>query len=336
MPFQLHHLFPVLWMSFWIQVATSIAEETSSKKISRALKVDIASTVDGTLQKAIWCPAPETTHHQPLLVALHSWSGNYLQASGEMYLKQAKERNWHFIHPDFRGINQRPEATCSDLVVSDILDAVEFARTVANVDTRRIYLVGASGGGMASLMLAAKAPQIWAGVSSWVPISDLLRWHAETLTRELKYTAMIEASCGGKPHQHAAIDFQYWNRSPIHFLTNAKKVRLDINAGIMDGHTGSVPVGHSLRAFNAVAAHNNQFSEDQIQFIETNAKIPLLLSNETSRDPSYGKKRPLLRRQSGKARLTLFRGTHEIIVEAALEWLSHQELEDGADKKTPL
>ena len=104
----------------------------------------------------------------------------------------------------------------------------------------------------------------------------------------------------------------------------------------MDGHTGSVPVGHSLRAFNAVAAHNNRFSEDQIQFIETNAKIPLLLSNETSRDPSYGKKRPLLRRQSGKARLTLFRGTHEIIVEAALEWLSHQELEDGADKKTPL
>ena len=95
-------------------------------------------------------------------------------------------------------------------------------------------------------------------------------------------------------------------------------------------------MGHSLRAFNAVAAENKRFSEDQIQFIETNAKIPLILSNETSRDPSYGKKRPLLRRQSGKARLTLFHGTHEIIVEAALEWLSHQELEDGADNKTPL
>jgi pimeloyl-ACP methyl ester carboxylesterase len=324
MPITIFNRFLVLCLCLSINISVFISAEPPRNKTGEAVEIDIPSTVDGTIQKAIWCPVTEDTQPKPLLVALHSWSGNYLQASGEDYLKKAAERNWHFIHPDFRGINQRPEATCSDLVVSDVLDAVEYARTQVRVDSSRIYLVGASGGGMASLMMAAKAPQVWAGVSSWVPISDLSDWHAETLARNLKYTAMIEASCGGKPHQHAAVDFQYWNRSPIHFLHNAKQVHLDINAGIMDGHTGSVPVGHSLRAFNAIAARNNRFNETQIQYIETKIKIPPNLAGETQEDPSYGEKQPLLRRQSGKTRVTLFQGSHEIIMEAALEWLSHQ------------
>ncbi len=287
--------------------------------------IEIPSSVDGELQKAIWCPSLDQESPRPLLVALHSWSGNYLQASGEDYLNQAKKRNWHFIHPDFRGSNQRPESTCSDLVVSDVLDAVEFARSHADLAPDRIYLVGSSGGGMASLMLAAKAPQIWAGVSAWVPISSLQSWHAETQERHLKYTQMIESSCGGPPGEHATVDFQYWNRSPIHFLSNARKVYLDINAGILDGHTGSVPVGHSLRAFNAVAAKNNQFTQEEIQFIESRSKIPESLKHESEGDETYGEKQPLLRRRSGRARVTIFDGSHEIIVEAAIEWLSHQK-----------
>ena len=336
MPAPISNRIPVLCFCLWMIISVSIPAESPRNETSVAVEIEITSTVDDTLQKAIWRPAAEDNQPKPLLVALHSWSANYRQASGEDYLKEAVKRNWHFIHPDFRGINQRPEATCSDLVVSDVLDAVEFAKTQAQVDTRRIYLVGASGGGMASLMLAAKAPQVWAGVSSWVPISNLSDWHAETLARKLKYTAMIEASCGGKPNQHATVDFQYWNRSPIHFLPNAKQVRLDINAGIMDGHTGSVPVGHSLRAFNVIAARNNRFSEEQIQFIETKAKIPANLSGETQQDPSYGEKQPLLRRQSGKTRVTLFQGSHEIIMEAALEWLNHQRLNVAMEEKSPL
>ena len=317
----------ILSLCLWIQgtISTSLSATTPWHENESVKEIEISSSVDSTLQKAIWRPLPYSKSPRPLLVSLHSWSGNYLQPSGENYLVSATLKNWHFIHPDFRGINQAPQATCSDLVVSDVLDAVEFARAHSNVDDRHIYLVGASGGGMASLMLAAKAPHVWAAVSAWVPISNLADWHAETMSRKLKYTAMIEASCGGKPGTHAAVDFQYWNRSPIHFLFNARNVRMDINAGIMDGHTGSVPVGHTLRAFNALAAKNNQFSKEQINFIQSKATIPDELVSETELDPSYGEKQPLLRRQSGSTRVTLFQGSHEIIVEAAMEWLDQKE-----------
>jgi dipeptidyl aminopeptidase/acylaminoacyl peptidase len=144
---------------------------------------------------------------------LHSWSGDYHQTTGIPYATGCFEHRWHFLHPNFRGVNQSPATTCSDLAVTDILDAVEFVRHHARVDGRRIYLVGVSGGGMAALQVLAKAPGLWAGVSAWVPISDLATWHTETKARNLHYTPQIEASCGGAPGANAAVDFQYWNRS---------------------------------------------------------------------------------------------------------------------------
>jgi hypothetical protein len=81
--------------------------------------VGIPSTADGSLQKAVFEPSarPEA---RPLLVALHSWSGDYRQSSGVSYLEQCRERRWHFIHPDFRGVNRTPQSTCSDDAVTDI------------------------------------------------------------------------------------------------------------------------------------------------------------------------------------------------------------------------
>lgn len=289
--------------------------------------VQIRSNFDGELQNAIWNPANTPTESRPLLVALHSWSGDYKQSSGVEYLREAKGRNWHFIHPDFRGMNQRPPATCSDLVVSDILDAVTYAQSIAKVDSQRIYLVGASGGGMACLMMAAKAPDVWAAVSAWVPISDLRHWHRETDVRQLRYKSMIESSCGGAPGENVAIDFQYWNRSPINFLQNARTVHLDINTGIMDGHTGSVPVGHSLRAYNELAQPDQRFSEEHIRHMEEHKTIPDALKETIQQDPSYGEKHPLLRRSSGTTRITVFDGTHEIIVGAAMSWLESRQKE---------
>ena len=41
-------------------------------------------------------------------------------------------------------------------------------------------------------------------------------------------------------------------------------------------------------------------------------------------DQFYGKKRPLYRKVSGNARLTIFNGAHEIIHLAGLNWLANQ------------
>ena len=282
-------------------------------------EVSIPSTADGTAQPALFWEAPRQ-EERPLLVALHSWSGDYRQTAGIAYATRCMERRWHFLHPDFRGMNRCPAATCSDLAVTDVLDAVEFARRHARVDNCRIYLVGVSGGGMAALQVLGKAPALWAGVSAWVPISDLAAWHAETKARRLYYTQQIEASCGGPPGVGPAVDFQYWNRSPLHFLARASGVPLDLNAGIHDGHEGSVPISHSLHAFNVLAQRSDRLSESIIAELVRDAQVPQALRSK-DHDATYGTNTVLFRRESGSVRITLFDGSHEILHDAAFAWL---------------
>lgn len=301
---------------------SSAATRTPATWPREVQEVSIHSTADGSTQPALFWEAPGDGE-RPLLVALHSWSGDYRQTTGIAYATRCLERRWHFLHPNFRGVNSCPAATCSDLAVTDVLDAVEFARRHARVDDRRIYLVGVSGGGMAALQVLAKAPALWAGVSAWASISDLAAWHAETKARNLSYTPQIETSCGGPPGANAAADFQYWNRSPIHFLAHASAVPLDINAGIRDGHEGSVPISHSLHAFNALAHPADRLPESAIADLVRDAQVaPALRSKQ--HDPLYGANIVLFRRESGPVRITLFDGGHEIIYDAALAWLERQ------------
>ena len=42
-------------------------------------------------------------------------------------------------------------------------------------------------------------------------------------------------------------------------------------------------------------------------------------------DPDYGSFRPLFRRSSGNARVTIFQGGHDIATGAALRWLARQQ-----------
>ena len=100
---------------------------------------------------------------------------------------------------------------------------------------------------------------------------------------------------------------------------------LDINAGINDGHNGSVPINHSLEAFNVLAVEKDRIGAKEIsEFVKT-AKVPAALKGQELVDATYGKKVVLFRRQSGTARVTIFQGGHEIIPVAALQWLAKQQ-----------
>ena len=306
---------------------------TKEEMQAMALKmaVDVTSTKDGTPQKVVYTqpdsaaqglPGPAV----PLLVFLHTWSGSIEQ--GPLLIGLAKQRGWVMVAPDFRGINDHPEACASDLASQDIVDAVEYAKSRARIDTDRIYLVGGSGGGHMSLVMAARAPQLWAAVSAWVPISDLTAWHAESTARQNQYAQMIEQCCGGKPGP--ATEAEYRHRSPLFHLAVAKGVPLDINTGIHDGHTGSVPVSQSLHAFNVLAAADKQVSVADIDFMVREQKIPAALAGETQIDPER-QKPTLFRRSSGNARVTVFEGGHDSEPSAALEWLSRQRKGQPAD-----
>ncbi|MBC8372908.1 MAG: prolyl oligopeptidase family serine peptidase [Planctomycetes bacterium] len=284
------------------------------------------SSADSTDQPTMFY-APESKTAIPLLAGLHSWSADYRQVGPRCSYAQWCIRNkWAFIGPNFRGPNKRPQACGSQLAVDDIISAVQYARKNANIDENRIYLVGASGGGHAALLMAGRAPEIWAGVSAWVGISDLKAWHAECTKSKRRYAGEIEKSCGGPPGKSDKVDIEYKNRSPLTWLHRARKtgVRLDINAGINDGHSGSVPISHSLRAFNAVADPADRISDADIVHMVEKAEVPTHLRKKLS-DRTYGPKIPLLRKISGPARITIFQGGHEIVPTAALTWLSLQK-----------
>ena len=287
-------------------------------------EVKIKSSLDDSKQPAIFYKPKEREKPVPLLVILHSWSGNYKQSLHRECEAWCKQEGWSYLKPDFRGPNRNPQATGSELAVQDVLDAVEFAKKQTKVDEKRILLVGTSGGGYMSLLMAGRAPNLWAGVSAWVPISDLAAWHSETKKKGLKYFREVEKSCGGPPGKSKEVDQQYSKRSPLTYLAKAKGItNLDVNAGIRDGHSGSVPVSHSLHAFNLLADEKDRLPPDLIDELTRTAKVP---SNYafSGKDPSYGMKKPLFRRLSGKARVTLFDGGHELVTTAAIKWLSQQ------------
>ncbi len=285
-------------------------------------KIEYPTTADRTQQRALFFD-PEPEQPVPLVVALHTWSGDYRQRHYKVIEKWVREKGWILIHPDFRGPARRPEATGSGLVVKDIISAVDYARKTSKVDEKAIFCVGVSGGGYHALVMAGKHPELWAGVSAWAPISDLRAWYEECTRDGRRYANDVVRSCGGRPGDSVIVDAEYVRRSPVSYLRKAKgKVPLQIATGIMDGHEGSVPISHSLLAFNEVAEQEDRIPVETVRIMTEQAEVPAGL--QTSRlDESFGSKAPLFERSSASATVTIFKGGHEIIQPAAIAWMEN-------------
>lgn len=293
--------------------------------------ISIPSTMDGTDQPALfWAPAGADADRKgppvPLAVCLHTWSQDYKPSAWtDAYLAECERRGWAMVNPNFRGPNNRPEACASDLAVQDVLDAVDYARRRLRVDEKRIYILGVSGGGHMTMMMAGKAPKLWAAASAWVGISDIAAWHEQTSGAGRKgYADMVERVCGGPPGASAEIDDQYLRRSPKSVLDRAAGLPVDINAGIHDGHSGSVPISQSLNAFNILARANGHeqavVGDDQIDHMVRTETAPAGLAEPCPNEPERAHK-ILFRRTAGPARVTIFEGGHEIDIPAAFAWL---------------
>ncbi len=279
---------------------------------------------DGTLQPALIYGSSDSKKAKPLLVGLHTWSFDYKQAGGEtVYARWCIQNEWLFIHPNFRGPNNTSFAMGSEYVVSDIMDAVEFMKGHYSVDTERIYLVGVSGGGHAALLMAGRVPDLWAGISAWCGISDIKEWYKQTVDKYPNYAHDIKAVCGGDPVHDTTAMMECAKRSPVTYLSNAKSVNLDINAGVKDGREGSVPFIQSLVAFNKVALEDKKIKESDIVAFYKKRLFPSGEVMEISED-LFGTHKPLFVRTSQNARIVIFDGGHDIIHLAALNWLALQ------------
>jgi len=287
-------------------------------------KVMVTSTIDGSQQPCyVILPGSylEEPAPAPLLVSLHTWSGDVEQRNMALEA-EAEERGWIYLFPHFRGANRHPDACGSPLSQQDILDAVDWACRAEKVDQRRIYLTGVSGGGHMTMLMVGRHPDRWAAASAWVGISDLAAWYHRH--KEGNYGQMMRACCGGAAGQSRTIDRQYRQRSPLTWLKKSLPVPLDIAAGVHDGHTGSVPVRHSLEAFNVIArtAGAKEISEEEMQQIgRAEGRLLEPTTSDQARDPSLGRD-IYLRRHAGRSRVTIFEGGHEGVAHAAVAWLN--------------
>ncbi len=282
------------------------------------------------MQPALICAA-SGTEARPLAVCLHTWSYG-LEQPCEHFLEQCRKRNWHFVFPHFRGPNWTPEACGSDLVVSDLEDIVHYMKKHYPVDENRIYLVGGSGGGHASLLMAGRKPELWSAVSSWCPISDLGAWYDQTSRKKAdpahrSYDNHIYEACGGDPRTNTEASEQARYRSPLTWLKQAKgRVIIDIGTGIHDGHSGSVPISHAILAYNEISEAEDRICQEDIDYMTETEKIPVHLQFQGT-DPAYGSHKVLLRKTSGMVRLTIFEGGHDILPEPAFGFLENQTTE---------
>ena len=299
-----------------------VADESSGG--GRRLKIHVTSSIDGTRQPC-YLILPEGFDKDgppvPLLVSLHTWSGDVEQRAPKME-QEADRRGWIYLWPHFRGPNNSPDGCGSEKAQQDILDAVDWVLERYPIDKRRIYLTGASGGGHMTMLMAGRYPERWTAASAWVGISDLAAWHARHAKG--RYGAMLRSSCGGPPGKTPEIDEEYRVRSPKTWIRRAVDLPLDLAAGVHDGHKGSVPIRHTLEAFNIVAAAQGLpvIAKQEIdQLSRPNGRLEHPRPGDEQEDPTFGRA-IYLRRTAGKARVTIFEGGHERIAQAAAEWLT--------------
>jgi dipeptidyl aminopeptidase/acylaminoacyl peptidase len=263
---------------------------------------------------------------RPLLVSLHSWSGDYTQDHSK-WLAEAAARDWAFLEPNFRGINDHPEACGSKLARQDVLDAMDWMVKGHKIDSSRIYLAGESGGGMMTLLMAGYHPERFSAVSSWVAITDLAEWERFHFKEGMpdRYALQTVKCCGGRPGDSPEVDREYRERSPLTVLHRVGELPVDINHGVTDGKTGSVPIQHAMRAFNVIAgAHKTAtISEEEMTQLWKDGKLVAPSQEDTAADSAY-QREIFLRRRSGATRITIFDGGHEGLPAAACLWLEKQ------------
>ncbi|OGK06253.1 MAG: hypothetical protein A2519_08240 [Candidatus Raymondbacteria bacterium RIFOXYD12_FULL_49_13] len=282
--------------------------------------VEIPSSMDSAVQKAYFRKS-NAQDRKPLLISLHTWSGDYAQT--DELTRYASAKDWNYIHPDFRGPNWTKKACCSKYVIADIDDAITYALQNALVDTDRIYVVGASGGGYATLSMFMKSRHSISRFSSWVPISDLVAWYHETVQRksEFPYAQQI-ADCVGSTAS-GLNETEARERSPLYWETPRKKLertKLNIFTGIYDGVKGSVPITHSIRFYNKVL---KDLGVADSAYYVTNQETALLLE---TRKPlrNFGKigdRYICLKKEYKNISLVIFTGEHEMLPAYAFESL---------------
>lgn len=263
-----------------------IGQTSFAQNSNNLQKGTVKSSKDGELQIFYYY---KTTHtdKQPLIVQLHSWSfpADSLKTAG-LDLAAIK-KDYNYIFPDFRGINNQPKACCSEYAISDIDEAIDWALKNMPVDRKQIYIIGTSGGGYATLAMYMKSRHNIKGFSAWASITDLYTWYEQGVERKNKYPQEI-IKCTGSNDTLDILKAK--ERSPLYWLTpvkHRKNVSLQIYAGIHDGYTGTVPISHSVLFYNKLL--KDYKVKDSIYYVALNDLNKMLSAQNFSANKQFNK-----------------------------------------------
>ncbi|MGB3587535.1 MAG: prolyl oligopeptidase family serine peptidase [Tunicatimonas sp.] len=285
----------------------------------QGFKLDsVQSPVDEKWQAFYYWKAQKP--NQPLVVVLHTWSGNYTQTNNSL-ANQTKAKGWNYIHPNFRGPNNHPEACGSKLVITDIDQAIDWTLENLPVNPDSIFVLGASGGGYATLVTYMKSRHRIRSFHAYVPISDLAAWYEESLVRNSRYARNI-LDCTASEDSTLNID-EAKRRSPLYWETpwsQRKNATLHLYAGVHDGYTGSVPITQSINFYNKVL-HDARVP-DSTALVSDKTIIRLLTQQRGNvTNQLIGDRKVHLQKSWQNISLTIFEGGHELLENVALEML---------------
>lgn len=300
----------------------AFGQNTNQKHLATLLNKDsIYSTLDGNLQVFYYYKSTDRKP-KPLIVQLHSWSytADSLKTIGLDSI--ARNKNYNYIFPNFRGVNNHPKACCSDFVVADIDEAIDWALQNMNVDRKRIYLIGYSGGGYATLAMYMKSRHNISSFSAWASISDLVAWYGESVARKNRYAYEI-VRCTGANNVFDTLKAK--ERSPLFWTTPVKKrekSELQIFAGIHDGYNGPVPISQSVNFYNKLLSDlretdtSKYVNNEDLKFMVNRQSFP-----PSSDNNKIGDRAILYQKRSKNVMLTIFEGAHELLSKQALEYI---------------
>jgi len=150
---------------------------------------------DGPFPAVIWNHGSRVTHERDQTVR-----------AGGRCTRVVEEQRWVYLIPERRGYGASEGESYSSYVrrlnlggidaavadanrlwqeADDVVNGMEFLKTLPFVDPRRVALVGVSHGGMVSLFAAAKAPGAFAAVVDQAGGIGAGRYHVEVGIREM-------------------------------------------------------------------------------------------------------------------------------------------------------
>ena len=123
----------------------------------------------------------------PLMMGLHNWGGHASSVLEAFYADDVAERGWLLLAPD------RGERFVAMLDLQhQFKHMVDYVCDNYAVDPNRIYVMGVSGGGYRSIIMAEKYPDVFAAAVDIKGPMDLNRWYYEDYSE--KHTHQIQMS----------------------------------------------------------------------------------------------------------------------------------------------